>query len=185
MVKLNKIYTRTGDLGTTSLANGTKVGKDNLRVETYGTLDEANAFIGLARCYTNGEAKIKLGTIQNDLFDLGADLAQPGKDLSRLRISQIQVDKIENDIDQYNLKLQPLNSFILPGGTKASAYLHVARSVVRRGERLAVNLSCEEEINPIVIIYLNRLSDYLFIFARHLNNDGALDILWEPGSNQT
>ena len=186
MVMLDKIYTRGGDTGKTSLVGGKRVPKHNLRVETYGTVDEANSFIGIVRLYTEAKPDLQLGQIQNDLFDLGADLATPyakGKD-EGLRITHEQVQRLENEIDDYNGTLKPLNSFVLPGGSEASAYLHTARSIVRRAERLATNLNEQEPINPSVVIYLNRLSDHLFVLARHLNANGNADLLWEPGANQ-
>ena len=186
MVMLDKIYTRGGDAGKTSLVGGKRVPKHNLRVETYGTVDEANSFIGIVRLYTKTKPDLQLGQIQNDLFDLGADLATPyakGKDQG-LRITHEQVQRLENEIDDYNGTLKTLNSFVLPGGSEASAYLHTARSIVRRAERLATNLNEQEPINPSVVIYLNRLSDHLFVPARHLNANGNADLLWEPGANQ-
>ena len=186
MVMLDKIYTRGGDAGKTSLVGGKRVPKHNLRVETYGTVDEANSFIGIVRLYTETKPDLQLGQIQNDLFDLGADLATPyakGKD-EGLRITHEQVQRLENEIDDYNGTLKTLNSFVLPGGSEASAYLHTARSIVRRAERLATNLNEQERINPSVVIYLNRLSDHLFVLARHLNANGNADLLWEPGANQ-
>ena len=186
MVMLDKIYTRGGDTGKTSLVGGKRVPKHNLRVETYGTVDEANSFIGIVRLYTKTKPDLQLGQIQNDLFDLGADLATPyakGKD-EGLRITHEQVQRLENEIDDYNGTLKTLNSFVLPGGSEASAYLHTARSIVRRAERLATNLNEQERINPSVVIYLNRLSDHLFVLARHLNANGNADLLWEPGANQ-
>ena len=185
MVMLDKIYTRSGDDGETSLAGGKRVPKHDLRVETYGTVDEANSFIGVARLYTDSLADLELGHIQNDLFDLGADLAKPHKKNQNedLRISSVQIYRLETKIDVYNEKLAPLDSFVLPGGSKASALLHEARRVVRRAERLATKLSKQEQINSNAIVYLNRLSDYLFVLARHLNENGLGDVLWEPGAN--
>ena len=169
MVLLDKIYTRGGDGGETSLAGGKRVPKHDLRVETYGTVDEANSFIGVARLYTDSPAGLELGQIQNDLFDLGADLAKPHKKGQEegLRITPDQIYRLETEIDVYNESLEPLKTFVLPGGSEASAFLHVARSVVRRAERLATMLSKQEHINPNVVNYLNRLSDYLFVLARH------------------
>ena len=183
---LDKIYTRGGDAGETSLVGGKRVPKNNLRVETYGTVDEANSFIGIVRLYTKTKSDLLLGQIQNDLFDLGADLATPyekGQD-EDLRITHEQVQRLENEIDDYNGTLKPLNSFVLPGGSEASAFLHTARSIVRRAERLATKLKEQEQINPSIVIYLNRLSDHLFVLARHLNENGNADVLWEPGANQ-
>ena len=186
MVMLDKIYTRGGDTGETSLAGGKRVSKDNLRVETYGTIDEANSFIGVARLYTESLPDLRLGQIQNDLFDLGADFAKPQKKGQNddLRITPEQIIRLEAEIDIYNKGLTPLETFVLPGGSKASSFLHVARSIVRRAERLAVKLSKQEKINFHAVIYLNRLSDYLFVLARHLNENGIGDVLWEPGANR-
>ena len=187
MVMLDKIYTRGGDAGKTSLAGGKRVPKYNIRVETYGTIDEANSFIGIARLYTQTNPDLQLGRIQNDLFDLGADLAKPQKEGQDkgLRITQNQIHRLEHEIDNYNEGLEPLESFLLPGGSEASAYLHAARSIIRRAERLATKLAGQEDINPLVVIYLNRLSDYLFVLARHLNENGISDVLWEPGANRS
>ncbi len=190
MVKLDKIYTRGGDKGQTSLSNGERVAKHDLRVEAYGTADEANAALGLARLHTGSlpELDAMLGRIQNDLFDLGADLATPEQENPKwppLRIVQIQVDRLEAEIDAMNGKIAPLNSFILPGGSPAAAYLHLGRTLARRAERLAVKLAERDAtINPMVVKYLNRLSDHLFVAARHANNDGASDVLWVPGQNR-
>lgn len=186
MVKLDKIYTRGGDAGQTSLGDGSRVAKHGPRVAAYGTVDEANAVIGLARLHTDGEADAILARVQNDLFDLGADLCVPvnqgGK--ARLRVSETQVERLEAEIDTLNARLQPLTSFILPGGSPAAAHLHLARTVVRRAERLTSALAENEPIAPTSLAYLNRLSDHLFVLARHLNDDGAADILWKPGENQ-
>jgi len=193
MVKLNKIYTRTGDDGTTGLAAGPRRKKFDLRVEAYGTVDEANSAIGIARLHTAGApAGIDqmLMRMQNDLFDLGADLSTPetGKPLpwEPLRILASQVARVENDIDALNAALAPLRSFILPGGSPASAYLHLARTVVRRAERLTVELASldDEQVNPEAVKYLNRASDFLFVAARVLNDNGASDVLWVPGQNR-
>ena len=187
MVKLTKIYTRGGDGGETSLADGERVPKYDLRIEAYGTVDEANAAIGLARLHTTGEADAMLGRIQNDLFDLGADLATPGDDFSdgkALRIVDAQVDRLGAEIDAMNARLKPLESFILPGGTPAAAFLHLARTVTRRAERLMAELMGVEAVNPAAIRYANRLSDHLFVLGRHLNEDGAKDVLWVPGKNR-
>ena len=189
MVNLDKIYTRGGDTGQTSLASGIRVPKHDLRVEAYGTVDEANALIGLARLATEGHADDILGRIQNDLFDLGADLARPRgapddpAEQKALRVGQSQVDRLEAEIDVINESLNPLTSFVLPGGTAASAYLHVARTVVRRAERLATALMETEPVNQSAVIYLNRLSDHLFVLARQQNDDGVSDVLWIPGAN--
>jgi len=186
MVRLDKIYTKGGDAGETSLSNGSRVAKHDLRVEAYGTVDEANAQIGAARLHTEGEADAMLSRIQNDLFDLGADLARPfstGGTDKDLRIVQNQIVRLEQEIDQLNEALAPLTSFVLPGGSESAAHLHITRTVTRRAERRATALSEQSEINPLAVIYLNRLSDHLFVLARHLNNDGAEDVLWEPGKN--
>lgn len=192
MVKLTKIYTRGGDKGETSLGSGTRVSKHDLRVETYGTVDEANATIGIARLHTDGDTDAQLARIQNDLFDLGADLCMPegdargngGRADGALRITAGQVARLESEIDAMNDGLAPLESFILPGGSAASAHLHLARTVTRRAERLAVQLAEREPINPEVVKYLNRLSDHLFQLARRCNENGAGDVLWTPGGNR-
>lgn len=187
MVRLDKIYTKGGDTGETSLSDGSRVAKHDLRVAAYGTVDEVNAHIGVARLHTSGDIDAMLGRIQNDLFDLGADLARPLKpdnSTSELRIVQSQIDRLEAEIDQLNQTLDPLSSFILPGGQASAAYIHVARTVTRRAERLTTELAEHAEINPLTLIYLNRLSDHLFVVARHLNNNGADDVLWEPGKTR-
>jgi cob(I)alamin adenosyltransferase len=188
MVKLNKIYTKTGDDGTTGLVRGPRRMKHDLRVSCFGTVDEANAQIGVARLHTTSMPKIDrlLARVQNDLFDLGSDLATPGADPQNsepsLRITPEQTAWIEQQIDQYNEGLKPLTSFILPGGTPLAAGLHVARTVVRRAERLVVELMyAEPDVSPNVIAYLNRLSDLLFVMARVANGNGASDVLWTPG----
>jgi cob(I)alamin adenosyltransferase len=184
LVKLNKIYTRTGDKGSTLLGDGKRVEKNSLRVDAYGSVDEANATIGLSILRTNIKIKKILQLIQNDLFDLGADLCVPDKKNSKkLKITKDRVDYIEEKIDNFNKKLAPINSFILPSGSESSTYLHIARTVTRRAERKVVALSKKEKINPITIIYLNRLSDLLFVLARYTNNKGKKDILWKPGKN--
>ncbi len=188
MVKLTKIYTRGGDGGETSLSDGTRLYKDSARVAAYGTVDEANCVIGIVRLSTSGDADAMLSRIQNDMFDVGADLATPGDDFTPsqmvLRTTDGQVIRLEQEIDAINASLADLTSFILPGGSAASAYLHLARTVVRRAERDAITASQHEPINPIAIKYLNRLSDHLFVLARHLNNNGADDILWVPGATR-
>jgi len=187
MVRLTRIYTRGGDTGETSLGNGDRVAKNSLRVAAYGTVDEANAAIGVARLHTAQEADAMLGRIQNDLFDLGADLCTPEQDEPKyppLRITDAQVERLEREIDAMNEALQPLNSFILPGGSPAAAQLHVARTVARRAERLIVELAAQETINAAAIRYANRLSDHLFVLSRHLNEDGRRDVLWVPGDNR-
>lgn len=185
MVTLTRIYTRTGDKGKTSLGNGTRVGKHHLRVEAYGTVDEANAVLGLVRLYAPAEIAPLLEAIQNDMFDLGADLCtpiapdeEPGK---CLRIVQSQVDRLEAEIDAANEKLGPLTSFVLPAGSAAAAHLHHARTVVRRAERLMAALAEAEPVNPAALAYANRLSDLLFVLARRANGDEAADVLWVPG----
>ena len=190
MVVLNKIYTRTGDKGQTALGNGDRVAKYAPRVEAYGTVDELNACLGVARLTAEAETDAALSMIQNDLFDLGADLCRPEmeKDAEAeyppLRIVQAQVDRLESEIDLMNETLDPLRSFILPGGTALAAQLHVCRTVARRAERLAVELAAAEPVNPAAVTYLNRLSDWFFVAARTANNGGKDDVLWKPGANR-
>ena len=197
MVTLTRIYTRGGDAGQTSLGRGERVAKHDPRVEAYGTIDEANSIVGLARnaigrAVLGGEpfadADAMLGRIQNDLFDLGADLCTPEGESKRgepvLRIVAAQVERLEHEIDAMNSELQPLNSFILPGGSEAAAWLHLARTVVRRAERRMTQLAAEQAINPEAIKYVNRLSDHLFVLARRLNDNGATDVLWVPGGTR-
>ena len=187
MVRLTRIYTRGGDKGQTSLGDGARVPKHDLRVAAFGTVDEANATIGLVRLDTSGEPDAMLARIQNDLFDLGADLCRPSaanKTDTGLRVVQAQIDRLEGEIDAMNARLKPLDSFVLPGGTPAAAHLHLARTVTRRAERLASELATKEWVNPLVVVYLNRLSDHLFVMARHLNDNGAGDVLWTPGANR-
>ena len=188
MVRLTRIYTRGGDKGETSLGDGTRVPKHDLRVAAYGTVDETNAAVGLVRLHTAGtDADTMLGRIQNDLFDLGADLCtpeEPNPKYPPLRIVKAQVDRLEHEIDAMNEQLKPLDSFILPGGTPSATYLHLARTVARRAERLMTELATHETINPLAIAYINRLSDHLFVLARHLNDNGAADVLWTPGKNR-
>ena len=185
MVKLNKIYTRTGDSGETSLVNGMRVSKHARRPSAFGDIDEANSVIGLARlhCADNAKADAMLARVQNDLFDLGADIATPETDNPALRITTSQVSRLESEIDIMNDDLEPLNSFILPGGSAASAWLHLARTVIRRAERHLTRLATEEVVNQAAMRYVNRLSDHLFVLARCLNNNGKTDILWRPGEN--
>jgi cob(I)alamin adenosyltransferase len=189
MVRLTRIYTRGGDKGDTSLGDGSRVPKQSLRVEAYGTVDEANAAIGLARLHmaADPEADAMLARIQNDLFDLGADLCTP-EDSRRaagaLRIIAAQVERLEHEIDAVNKDLRPLNSFVLPGGSPAAAYLHLARTVARRAERLVCALAVAEPVNPEAIKYLNRLSDHLFVLSRRFNDNGAADVLWQPGATR-
>jgi cob(I)alamin adenosyltransferase len=193
MVVLNRIYTRTGDSGTTGLATGERRPKFDLRVESYGTVDETNACVGLARlhaAHADPEVDAMLGRIQNDLFDLGADLATPESDkplgYEPLRITQGQVDRLEREIDTLNEHLSPLRSFVLPGGTPTAAALHLARTVCRRAERLVVELSHKpgETVSPAAVKYLNRLSDLFFVASRYVNDKGTSDILWVPGQNR-
>ena len=193
MVTLNRIYTRTGDDGTTALGSGTRVSKTATRVEAYGTVDETNAAIGLARTLLDPketDLAQMLARIQNDLFDLGADLCVPESEVpagrAALRVAQHQVDRLEAEIDRMNTELSPLRSFVLPGGTPAAAQLHVARTVCRRAERWMVRLTGEpgEPVSPVAIKYMNRLSDFLFVASRWANDCGALDVLWVPGQNR-
>ncbi len=184
MIQINRVVTRGGDGGQTSLGDGTRVPKDALRVEAYGTVDEANATIGLLRLHTAGdpEADAMLALIQNDLFDVGADLCVPGAAGERLRVTDAPSIRLEAEVAEMNAVLPPLTSFILPGGTPAAAHAHVARTIVRRAERLVVRLSHSEEVNPAVIRLLNRLSDHLFVLGRRLNPGG--DVQWVPGANR-
>ena len=187
MVRLTKIYTRGGDKGQTSLGDGTRVPKQSLRVEAYGTVDEANAALGLARLHTGGGDDAMLARIQNELFDLGADLCTPEdgrRAAGALRIAAPQVKRLEAEIDRMNAELHPLNSFILPGGSAAASFLHLARTTARRAERLVCALAAEEKVNPEAIKYLNRLSDHLFVLGRRLNGNGAGDVLWQPGATR-
>jgi cob(I)alamin adenosyltransferase len=187
MVRLTRIYTRGGDAGETSLGDGTRVAKHALRVEAFGTVDEANAAIGLARLSAPPEVDAMLARIQNDLFDLGADLCTPEdgrKAAGALRIQASQVARLEHEIDTLNAALKPLGSFILPGGSACAAHLHLARTVTRRAERLVAALAARETVNPEALKYLNRLSDHLFVLGRHVNDDGARDVLWTPGANR-
>ncbi|MDP1723486.1 MAG: cob(I)yrinic acid a,c-diamide adenosyltransferase [Alphaproteobacteria bacterium] len=186
MVKLNKIYTKTGDLGETGLGDASRISKDHIRIEAIGAVDEANAAIGLATLNVSSDIQKLLFRIQNDLFDLGADLCvPPKKDESKaLRIVASQVQKLEDDIDHYNGFLSPLTSFILPGGSHASTHLHLARTIVRRAERDLVTLMKVEEINQEVLRYLNRLSDLLFVLGRYENDKGQKDVLWVPGAHR-
>lgn len=188
MVRLTRIYTRTGDKGQTSLGDGSRVAKHALRVEAYGTVDEANAVLGIARLAAPATADAMLARIQNELFDLGADLCTPQADGEApgraLRVTEAQVERLEAEIDAMNGDLAPLSSFILPGGTAVSAQLHLARTVVRRAERLITALSETEAVNPQAIAYANRLSDHLFVAARWLNDGGKADVLWIPGAGR-
>ncbi|NRP12912.1 Cob(I)yrinic acid a,c-diamide adenosyltransferase [Aliiroseovarius sp. xm-m-379] len=190
MVVLNKIYTRTGDKGETALGDGTRRAKHDPRVSAYGTVDETNAVIGLARLHAGGDVDTALARIQNDLFDLGADLCRPemAKDAEAeyppLRMAQEQVDRLEAEIDVMNKALDPLRSFILPGGSALAAHLHMVRTVSRRAERLATELASVEDVNPVAVKYLNRLSDWCFVAARMANDCGKADVLWVPGANR-
>jgi cob(I)alamin adenosyltransferase len=192
MVALNRIYTKAGDGGRTQLVGGERRAKHDLRIESYGTVDELNATLGLARLHSAEDAETDaiLMRIQNDLFDLGADLATPPREISReredLRVLESQVERLEREIDAMNEGLAPLRSFVLPGGTALAAHLHLARTVCRRAERLVVALAekPEEKVAPALIRYLNRLSDLLFVAARHANDRGARDVLWVPGQNR-
>ncbi|MBN9021292.1 MAG: cob(I)yrinic acid a,c-diamide adenosyltransferase [Rhizobiales bacterium] len=187
MVRLNKIYTRTGDAGTAALGNGERRKKTDIRFVAIGEVDEANAAIGLARLHAHADLDRTLARVQNDLFDLGADLAVPEdgeKGRSRLRIAEAQVTRLEEEIDRWNADLAPLTSFVLPGGTALAAGLHLARTVTRRAERAVVALAGAEAVNPAAVAYVNRLSDLLFVAARFANDGGAGDVLWVPGENR-
>lgn len=190
MVVLNKIYTKTGDAGETALGNGARVAKHSMRVTAYGTVDETNATVGLARLHAEGGMDAQLAAIQNDLFDLGADLCRPDmeKDAEAeyppLRVTGVQVERLETEIDEMNAALEPLRSFILPGGSPLAAHLHLCRTVSRRAERLSVELATMEAINPDAVKYLNRLSDWFFVASRIANNGGKDDVLWVPGANR-
>ena len=190
MVVLNRIYTRAGDAGETALGNGARVSKHSARVTAYGTIDEANATLGLARLHASGDMDAALARVQNDLFDLGADLCTPDienddkAEYPRLRIVASQVSRLESEIDAMNAKLTPLRSFILPGGSPLAAHLHLCRTVSRRAERLVVELATMETINDEALKYINRLSDWFFVAGRIANEDGAADVLWVPGANR-
>ena len=193
MVVLNKIYTRTGDDGTTALGSGERVAKTHPRIWAYGTVDEANAAIGMARLHVtaeHGPLDAMLARIQNDLFDLGADLCVPDRGAKLayepLRITDPQVDRLESEIDTLNADLKPLRSFVLPGGSAASAHLHLARTITRRAERLMIELASMpgEIVSPAAIKYANRLSDFLFVASRHVNDRGSRDVLWVPGATR-
>lgn len=187
MVRLTKIYTRTGDQGKTVLGDGTCVSKHAVRIEAIGAVDEANAAIGMARLSLTGTSDEMVARIQNDLFDVGADLCLPHDPSKKppLRIQEGHVTRLEQEIDHLNSALKPLNSFVLPGGTPASAALHVARTIVRRAERCVCQLSEHEVVNPHLLMYLNRLSDHLFVLARYANDCGDRDVLWVPGAHRT
>ena len=188
MVYLSKIYTKTGDAGDTGLGDGTRVPKDHPRVVAYGTVDELNALLGVFLTQLIGDQELAdlIRSVQNDLFDVGADLCVPIVDGDKaLRVRAEQAERLEKAIDRYNVRLQPLRSFVLPGGTSASAWCHLARTVCRRAERDVITLGHKEKINPLVIVYLNRLSDLLFVLARICNSDGQGDVLWVQGKSQT
>jgi len=190
MVVLNKIYTKTGDTGETALGDGTRVPKTSPRVAAYGTVDETNATVGLARLHASGEMDDRLAMIQNDLFDLGADLCRPEMDKDGqaeyppLRLIETQIERLEDEIDTMNAGLTTLRSFILPGGSALAAHLHLCRTVSRRAERLAVELAGGESVNPSAVKYLNRLSDWFFVASRVANDNGENDVLWIPGANR-
>jgi cob(I)alamin adenosyltransferase len=187
MVRLSKIYTKTGDSGETGLGDGSRVSKASIRITAIGAVDETNAAIGIARLDSENELDAMLARIQNDLFDLGADLCAPEdgrKAEGRLRIAESQVERLEREIDAMNAALAPLTSFILPGGTALAARLHLARTITRRAEVVMVTLAAEEKINQAALRYINRLSDHLFVMARAANNAGMGDVLWVPGQNR-
>jgi cob(I)alamin adenosyltransferase len=187
MVRLTRIYTRGGDGGETSLGDGERRKKHDLRVAAYGTVDEANAALGLARLHAAGEDDAALARIQNDLFDLGADLCTPQdgrRGLGALRIVAAQTERLEHEIDAMNAALKPLDSFVLPGGSPCAAHLHLARTIVRRAERLVSKLGAGEVVNAEVLKYLNRLSDHLFVMSRWVNGRGTADVLWRPGAHR-
>jgi cob(I)alamin adenosyltransferase len=184
MVRIDRVVTRGGDTGETSLGDGTRVPKDALRVEAYGEVDEANAALGMLRLHCDGEADAMLGRIMNDLFDVGADLCVPGAAGERLRLTDAPSLRLEAEVAAMNAELPALTSFVLPGGTAGAAHAHLARTLVRRAERRVVALSHVEEVNPAVVRYLNRLSDHLFVLGRWLNGKGAGDVLWVPGANR-
>ena len=190
MVVLNKIYTKTGDAGETALGNGSRVAKHSMRVTSYGTVDELNATVGLARLHARGEMDAHLSMIQNDLFDLGADLCRPDMEKDGeaeypvLRMTDAQVTRLETELDGMTKSVEPLRSFILPGGSALAAHLHLCRTVARRAERLSVELATMESVNPAAVKYLNRLSDWFFQASRIANDDGRDDVLWVPGANR-
>ncbi|MEL7181662.1 MAG: cob(I)yrinic acid a,c-diamide adenosyltransferase [Pseudomonadota bacterium] len=190
MVVLNKIYTKTGDAGETALGNGSRVAKHSMRVTSYGTVDETNATVGMARLHATDEMDAQLAMIQNDLFDLGADLCRPDmekdgeEEYPVLRMTDAQVERLEGQIDEMTKQVEPLRSFILPGGSALAAHLHLCRTVSRRAERLTVELATMESVNPAAVKYLNRLSDWCFQAARIANDNGKEDVLWVPGANR-
>jgi len=184
MVKLNKIYTKTGDSGETGLTDASRVGKSSPRIEAIGAVDETSSAIGVARLDADGDNDAMLARIQHDLFDLGADLSMPGEGPNDLRIVPAQVERLEREIDAMNGRLSPLTSFVLPGGTAFAAHLHLARAISRRAERAIVALAGKETVNPALLQYINRLSDHLFVMARAANDQGMGDVLWVPGKNR-
>jgi cob(I)alamin adenosyltransferase len=187
MVTLNRIYTKTGDRGETGLGDNSRISKASLRIAAIGAVDETNAAVGIARLDSEGDADAMLARIQNDLFDLGADLCAPEegrKAEERLRICEAQVERLEREMDAMNERLEPLTSFVLPGGTALAARLHLARTIARRAEATMVALAEREKINPAAMRYINRLSDHLFVMARTANADGMGDVLWRPGENR-
>ena len=184
MIRIDRVITRGGDGGQTSLGDGSRVPKDALRVEAYGTVDEANATIGLLRLQTADDVDAMLARIQNDLFDVGSDLCVPGAAGERLRLTDAPSARLEAEVAAMNAGLPPLDSFVLPGGTPGAAYAHLCRTVVRRAERLVVALARAEEVNPAVVRFLNRLSDHLFVLGRALNAGGTADVKWVPGANR-
>ncbi len=183
-IRIDRVITRGGDTGQTSLGDGTRVSKDALRVDAYGTVDEANATIGLLRLHTTGEPDAMLARAQNDLFDVGSDLCVPGAAGDRLRLTDAPSLRLEAEVAAMTTTLPALDSFILPGGTPAAAHAHLSRTVVRRAERLVVTLSREEDVNPAVVRFLNRLSDHLFVLGRVLNANGTAEVKWVPGANR-
>ena len=184
MIRIDRVITRGGDTGETSLGDGTRLPKDAVRVEAYGTVDEANAAIGLMRLHTTGEDDAMLARIQNDLFDIGADLCVPGDAGDRLRLTEAPSLRLEREVAAMNAELPALTSFVLPGGTSAAAYAHLARTIARRAERRVVTLAQTETVNPEVVRYLNRLSDHLFVLGRRLNGNATQDVLWVPGATR-
>jgi cob(I)alamin adenosyltransferase len=184
MVKLNKIYTKTGDSGETGLTDASRVGKSSPRIGAIGAVDETSSAIGVARLDAEGDTDAMLARIQHDLFDLGADLSMPGEGPGDLRIVPVQVERLEREIDAMNEGLSPLTSFVLPGGTALAAHLHLARAIARRAERAVVTLAAKEKVNPALLRYINRLSDHLFVMARAANDQGMGDVLWVPGKNR-
>ena len=183
-IRIDRVVTRGGDRGETSLGDGRRVSKDTVRVDAYGTVDEANAAIGLLRLHTEGDADVMLARIQNDLFDVGSDLCVPGETGERLRLTDAPSLRLEAEVAAMNAALPALDSFVLPGGTPGASHAHLARTTVRRAERLVVRLAREEAVNPAVVRFLNRLSDHLFVLGRVLNDGGTADVKWVPGANR-